>query len=31
VEMTTVVELTGDMPVINRRGKGSIAVFGVSA
>lgn len=31
VDMTTVVDLTGDMPVIVRRGKGSIAVFGVSA
>ena len=30
VDMTTVVDLTGDMPVIVRRGKGSIAVFGVS-
>ena len=30
VDMTTVVDLTGDMPVIIRRGKGSIAVFGVS-
>ncbi len=30
VEMTTVVDLTGDMPVIVRQGKGSIAVFGVS-
>lgn len=30
VDMTTVVDLTGDMPVIVRQGKGSIAVFGVS-
>ena len=30
VEMTTVVDLTGDMPVIVRQGKGSIAVFGLS-
>jgi tRNA threonylcarbamoyl adenosine modification protein (Sua5/YciO/YrdC/YwlC family) len=31
VEMTTVVDLTGDMPVIVRQGKGSIAAFGVPA
>ena len=31
VEMTTVVDLTGDMPAIVRRGKGSIAPFGVPA
>jgi tRNA threonylcarbamoyl adenosine modification protein (Sua5/YciO/YrdC/YwlC family) len=31
VEMTTVVDLTGDMPVIVRRGKGSTAPFGVTA
>ncbi|HKB82550.1 MAG TPA: L-threonylcarbamoyladenylate synthase [Burkholderiales bacterium] len=31
VEMTTVVDLTGDMPVIVRRGKGSITPFGVPA
>lgn len=31
VEMTTVVDLTGDMPVIIRRGKGSIAPFGLPA
>jgi len=31
VDMTTVVDLTGDMPVVVRQGKGSIAVFGVSA
>ncbi len=31
VEMTTVVDLTGDMPVIVRRGKGSVAPFGVPA
>lgn len=31
VEMTTVVDLTGDMPAIVRRGKGSIAPFGVTA
>ena len=30
VDMTTVVDLTGDRPVIVRQGKGSIAVFGVS-
>lgn len=30
VDMTTVVDLTGDMPVIVRQGKGSIAVFGLS-
>ena len=31
VEMTTVVDLTGDIPAIVRRGKGSVAVFGVLA
>ena len=31
VEMTTVVDLTGDMPVVVRRGKGSTAPFGVLA
>ena len=31
VEMTTVVDLTGDTPVIARRGKGSTAPFGVPA
>jgi tRNA threonylcarbamoyl adenosine modification protein (Sua5/YciO/YrdC/YwlC family) len=31
VDMTTVVDLTGDMPVIVRRGKGSTAPFGVAA
>jgi len=31
VEMTTVVDLTGDVPAIIRRGKGSIAPFGVPA
>ena len=31
VEMTTVVDLTGDMPVVIRRGKGSTAPFGISA
>jgi len=31
VDMTTVVDLTGDMPVVVRQGKGSVAVFGVSA
>ena len=31
VEMTTVVDLTGDMPVIVRQGKGSTAPFGVPA
>lgn len=31
VEMTTVVDLTGDMPAIVRRGKGSIAPFGLPA
>jgi len=31
VEMTTVVDLTGDMPVVVRRGKGSTAAFGVPA
>ena len=31
VEMTTVVDLTGDMPTIVRRGRGSIAPFGVQA
>jgi tRNA threonylcarbamoyl adenosine modification protein (Sua5/YciO/YrdC/YwlC family) len=31
VEMTTVVDLTGDVPAIVRRGKGSVAVFGVLA
>ena len=31
VEMTTVVDLTGDLPVVVRRGKGSTAPFGVSA
>ncbi len=31
VEMTTVVDLTGDVPAIVRRGKGSIAPFGVPA
>jgi tRNA A37 threonylcarbamoyladenosine synthetase subunit TsaC/SUA5/YrdC len=31
VEMTTVVDLTGDMPVIVRRGKGSTTAFGVPA
>jgi tRNA threonylcarbamoyl adenosine modification protein (Sua5/YciO/YrdC/YwlC family) len=31
VEMTTVVDLTGDMPVVIRRGKGSVAAFGMPA
>ncbi len=31
VEMTTVIDLTGEMPAIIRRGKGSIAQFGVPA
>lgn len=31
VEMTTVVDLTGDIPAIVRRGKGSVAVFGALA
>jgi len=31
VEMTTVVDLTGDMPVVIRRGKGSVAPFGMPA
>jgi tRNA threonylcarbamoyl adenosine modification protein (Sua5/YciO/YrdC/YwlC family) len=31
VEMTTVVDLTGDVPTIVRRGKGSIAPFTASA
>ncbi|MEO8008108.1 MAG: L-threonylcarbamoyladenylate synthase [Betaproteobacteria bacterium] len=31
VEMTTVIDLTGDMPIIARRGKGSTAPFGVAA
>ena len=31
VEMTTVVDLTGDVPAIIRRGKGSITPFGVPA
>jgi tRNA threonylcarbamoyl adenosine modification protein (Sua5/YciO/YrdC/YwlC family) len=31
VEMTTVVDLTGDLPVIVRRGKGSTVPFGVPA
>lgn len=31
VEMTTVVDLTGDVPAIIRLGKGSIAPFGVPA
>ena len=31
VDMTTVVDLTGDIPAIVRRGKGSIAPFGVPA
>ena len=31
VKMTTVVDLTGDMPTIVRRGRGSIAPFGVPA
>ncbi len=31
VEMTTVVDLTGDLPIVVRRGKGSAVPFGVSA
>ena len=31
VEMTTVVDLTGDLPAVVRKGKGSIAPFGVHA
>jgi tRNA threonylcarbamoyl adenosine modification protein (Sua5/YciO/YrdC/YwlC family) len=31
MEMTTVVDLTGDMPVVVRRGKGSTAPFGLPA
>ena len=31
VEMTTVVDLTGELPVVVRRGKGSTAPFGVPA
>ncbi len=31
VDMTTVVDLTGDTPVVVRRGKGSAAPFGVPA
>lgn len=31
VEMTTVVDLTSDMPLVVRRGKGSTAPFGVMA
>ena len=31
VEMTTVMDLTGDLPVVVRRGKGSTAPFGVPA
>jgi len=31
VEMTTVVDLTGDVPVIVRRGKGSVTPFGATA
>ena len=30
-DMTTVVDLTGDQPVIVRRGKGSLAPFGMAA
>ena len=31
VEMTTVMDLTGDLPVVVRLGKGSTAPFGVPA
>lgn len=31
IEMTTVVDLTGDTPIVVRRGKGSVAPFGVAA
>jgi tRNA threonylcarbamoyl adenosine modification protein (Sua5/YciO/YrdC/YwlC family) len=31
IEMTTVVDLTGEAPVILRQGKGSTAVFGINA
>lgn len=31
VEMTTVIDLTGEIPTVIRRGKGGIAQFGVSA
>jgi tRNA threonylcarbamoyl adenosine modification protein (Sua5/YciO/YrdC/YwlC family) len=31
VEMTTVVDLTGDVPAIVRRGRGSVSAFGVAA
>ncbi len=31
VEMTTVIDLTGEIPTVIRRGKGSIAQFGVTA
>jgi len=31
MEMTTVMDLTGDLPVVVRRGKGSTAPFGVPA
>jgi tRNA threonylcarbamoyl adenosine modification protein (Sua5/YciO/YrdC/YwlC family) len=30
VEMTTVVDLTGDVPAIVRRGRGSVSAFGVA-
>lgn len=31
VDMTTVVDLTGDTPIVVRRGKGSVVPFGVAA
>jgi tRNA threonylcarbamoyl adenosine modification protein (Sua5/YciO/YrdC/YwlC family) len=31
VDMTTVVDLTGDAPVVVRRGKGSVLPFGIAA
>ncbi|MEO8332087.1 MAG: L-threonylcarbamoyladenylate synthase [Gallionella sp.] len=31
VDFTTVVDLTGDMPVVLRRGKGDVAPFGIEA
>jgi tRNA A37 threonylcarbamoyladenosine synthetase subunit TsaC/SUA5/YrdC len=29
VEFTTVIDLTGEMPILLRRGKGDVAPFGI--